>query len=126
MVTRLDKQKGLDITGHAIHLLMNNMAGEAQFVALGSGARHYEEMLTTLAGYHKGRMSAILAYAPDLAPLIYGGSDMFLMPSLFEPCGLSQLISMRYGCVLVANRSLADTVEDGIRLYLHDFNSSDL
>lgn len=116
MVSRLDWQKGLSITGHVVHLLMNNYAGEAQFVVLGSGAAEYEEMFARLAGYHREKMAAFLTYAPDLAPLIYGGSDIFLMPSLFEPCGLGQLIAMRYGSVPVvrATGGLADTVRNGI------------
>src|SRR5262249_39733452 len=101
MITRLDVQKGLDITGHVLHLLMNNNAGEAQCVVLGSGAHHYEGMLRHLAGYHREKMTAFIGYDPELAPLIYGGSDVFLMPSLFEPCGLGQLIAMRYGSVPV-------------------------
>jgi starch synthase len=116
MVTRLDWQKGLDITGHVLHLLMNNHAGEAQCVVLGSGALHYEGMLRHLAGYHHEKMTAFIGYDADLAPLIYGGSDVFLMPSLFEPCGLGQLIAMRYGSVPVvrATGGLADTVHDGV------------
>jgi len=115
MVTRLDSQKGLDICGHVVHLLMNDFGGEAQFIVLGSGQRHYEEMFAYLAGYHRDRMAAFLHYAPDLAPLIYAGSDVFLMPSLYEPCGLGQLIAMRYGSVPVvrATGGLADTVRDG-------------
>lgn len=116
MVSRLDRQKGLDITGHVVHLLMNDNAGEAQFVVLGSGAPQYEEMFRHLAEYHRSKMAAFLAYAPDLAPLIYAGSDVFVMPSLFEPCGLGQLIAMRYGSVPVvrATGGLADTVRDGV------------
>lgn len=116
MVTRLDSQKGLDICGHVVHLLMNGFAGEAQFVVLGSGQRHYEEMFASLAGYHRDKMAAFLHYAPDLAPLIYGGSDVFLMPSLYEPCGLGQLIAMRYGSLPVvrATGGLADTVKHGV------------
>jgi starch synthase len=115
MVTRLDQQKGIDLVGHVVHLLMNGGAGDAQFIVLGSGQRHYEEMFAYLAGYHRKKMSAFLHYAPDLAPLIYGGSDVFLMPSLFEPCGLGQLIAMRYGSLPVvrATGGLADTVRDG-------------
>jgi starch synthase len=115
MVTRLDVQKGLDITGHVLHLLMNDHAGAAQAVVLGAGAPHYENMLRQLAGYHGGKMAAFIGYDPDLAPLIYGGSDLFLMPSLFEPCGLGQLIAMRYGSVPVARYTggLADTVRHG-------------
>ena len=115
MVTRLDAQKGMEITGHVAHLLMSGAAGEAQFVVLGTGARPYEEMFARLAGYHARKMAAILTFAGDLAPQIYGGSDLFLMPSLFEPCGLGQLIAMRYGSVPVVRSTggLADTVRDG-------------
>ena len=74
MVTRLDWQKGLDITGHVLHLLMNGLAGEAQFVVLGTGARSmsrcWRRSRATIA-----RRAAFLTYAADLAPLIYGGSD---------------------------------------------------
>ncbi len=115
MVTRLDAQKGLDITGHVIHLLLNSAAGEAQFVVLGSGAAEFEGMFGQLAGYHRHKMAAVLRYDSELAPLIYGGSDLFLMPSRFEPCGLGQMIAMRYGAVPVvrATGGLADTVHDG-------------
>src|SRR4029077_8594846 len=88
MITRLDGQKGLDITGHVLHLLMNSFAGEAQCVVLGAGASHFEDMLRHLAGFHNQKMTAFYGYDAELAPLIYGGSDLFLMPSLFEPCGL--------------------------------------
>ena len=116
MVSRLDWQKGMDIVGHIVHLLLNNYAGEAQFVVLGSGAADYEAMFARLAHYHRDKMAAFLTYAPDLAPLLYGGSDIFLMPSRFEPCGLGQLIAMRYGSVPVvrATGGLADTVQDGL------------
>jgi starch synthase len=126
MITRLDWQKGLDISGHVIHLLMNAAAGEAQFVVLGSGAAEYENMLAQLAGYHREKMAAFMDYMPDLAPLIYGGSDIFLMPSRFEPCGLGQLISMRYGSVPVvrATGGLVDTVQDGITGFtFNDYNA---
>jgi len=115
MVTRLDAQKGMEITAHVVHLLLSGLAGEAQFVLLGTGATLYEDAFTHLASYHRRKMAAVLGFAPDLAPLIYGGSDIFLMPSLFEPCGLGQLIAMRYGSVPVvrATGGLADTVRDG-------------
>jgi starch synthase len=116
MVTRLDWQKGVDLIGHVAHLLMNDFAGQAQFVLLGSGPQHYEDMLRHIAHYHGSKMAVVLGYDAGLAPLIYGGSDAFLMPSLFEPCGLGQMIAMRYGSVPVvrATGGLADTVRDGV------------
>jgi starch synthase len=120
MVTRLDAQKGLDITGHVTHLLLNAAAGEAQFVVLGSGAAEYEDMFRHLAGYHRDRMAAVLRYDAALAPLVYAGSDIFLMPSHFEPCGLGQMIAMRYGSVPVvrATGGLVDTVREGVSGFL--------
>lgn len=128
MVSRLDVQKGLNITGHVLHLLMNNHAGEVQAVVLGSGASHYEDMLRHIAGYHREKMTAFFGYDAELAPLIYGGSDLFLMPSLFEPCGLGQLIAMRYGSVPVVRSTggLADTVRDGVTGFAFwNFSSED-
>jgi starch synthase len=115
MVSRLDGQKGLDLMVEAIHRLMGNYAGEAQFVLLGSGDPHFEQVMGQMAHYHPSKMKVIFAYRADLAPLIYGGSDMFLMPSRFEPCGLGQLIAMRYGSVPIvrATGGLADTVTEG-------------
>ena len=127
MVSRLDWQKGLDITGHVLHLLMNNEAGEAQCVVLGSGADHYESMLRHLSGYHREKMAVFLNYDPELAPLIYGGSDLFLMPSLFEPCGLGQMIAMRYGSVPVvrATGGLADTVRPDVNGFTFEHYSAE-
>ncbi|MDX1414462.1 MAG: glycogen synthase [Candidatus Promineifilaceae bacterium] len=124
-VSRLDWQKGLDIMGQVIHMLMNGYAGDAQFVVLGTGAAHYEQMFAQIANYHRDKMSAILSYNAGLAPLIYGGSDMFLMPSLFEPCGLGQMIAMRYGSVPVVRSTggLADTVQDGVNGFTFDHYS---
>ncbi len=126
MVSRLDWQKGLDITGHVIHMLMNEFAGPAQFVVLGTGDSGYETMFAQLASYHRDKMTAYLDYNAGLAPSIYAGSDMFIMPSLFEPCGLGQMIAMRYGSVPVvrATGGLADTVSDGITGFsFYEFSS---
>lgn len=126
MISRLDWQKGLDITGHVIHLLMNGLAGEAQFLVLGTGQPQYERMFAHLAGYHRDKMAAFLSYDAGLAPLIYAGSDIFLMPSLYEPCGLAQLIAMRYGSVPVvrATGGLADTVREGVTGFsFYDFSA---
>lgn len=116
MVSRLDEQKGLDITGHVLHLLLNGHAGEAQFVVLGSGAPGYEAMFQHLASYHREKMAALTRYDDGLARLIYGGSDIFVMPSQYEPCGLGQMIAMRYGSVPVvrATGGLSDTVHDTV------------
>jgi starch synthase len=116
MVSRLDFQKGLDLMGHVLHLLLNNYAGsEAQFVVLGTGADEYEQMFSRLAYYHKDKMRVFLQYDAMLSQMIYAGADIFLMPSRFEPCGLGQMIAMRYGAVPVvrATGGLADTVYDG-------------
>jgi starch synthase len=122
MVTRLDWQKGQDIIDHVIRLLMNDHAGEAQMVVLGTGTREYEEMLARMADEHAAKMKAFLYYDADLARLIYAGSDLFLMPSLFEPCGLGQMIAMCYGSVPVvrATGGLADTVQDGVTGFTFD------
>lgn len=127
MISRLDWQKGLDLMGEIVHRLMTEQAGPAQFVLLGSGETEYEQMFSQFAQYYPGKLSATLAYRAELAPLIYGGSDMFLMPSLFEPCGLGQLIAMRYGCLPVARVTggLADTIEDTQTGFLFDGYSSD-
>ena len=116
MVTRIDHQKGFDITGHVLHRLMNNEAGETQFIILGSGDHRFENMMRSIADYHREKMKLFLGYDPELAPLIYGGSDVFLMPSLFEPCGLGQLIAMRYGSVPVVREvgGLTDTVREPV------------
>jgi starch synthase len=129
MVSRLDWQKGLDIVGHVVHLLMNAHAGEAQFVVLGAGAPNYEDMFRHIAGYHRDKMAAVFGYDAGLAPLIYGGSDIFLMPSLFEPCGLGQLMAMRYGSLPLvrATGGLADTVQNGINGFtFNGFDAGDL
>lgn len=125
MVSRLTWQKGMDLMGHTMHLLMNGFAGEAQFVVLGTGDYHYEQMFANLAAYHQEKMRAYLSYNAGLAPLLYAGSDIFLMPSLFEPCGLGQMIAMRYGSVPVvrATGGLADTVHDSITGFtFYDFS----
>ena len=116
MVSRLDVQKGVDLAAPVVSWLLERGDGEVQFAVLGSGAAEYEHVFRRLAARHPQQAAAVFSYDPELAPLMYAGSDVFLMPSRFEPCGLGQLIAMRYGCVPVvrATGGLADTVEDGV------------
>lgn len=109
MITRLVDQKGLDLFLHvAGEMLFDGM----QIVVLGSGNSFYERAITDLAKQNGGKMAACIFYDNTLAHLLYAGADIFLMPSLFEPCGLSQMISMRYGTVPIVRETggLKDTV----------------
>ncbi len=111
MVSRLVDQKGLDILRDA---LPSTLSGDAQFVLLGTGDGEHEMTFRQMASKYPGKMAAIIGFNGVLAQRIYAGADLFLMPSRFEPCGLGQLIAMRYGTIPVARRTggLADTVID--------------
>ncbi|MGQ9545682.1 MAG: glycogen synthase [Dehalococcoidia bacterium] len=112
MVSRLDEQKGIDLLVQALDQLVTETS--AQLVILGQGREHYHRLLAEARLKHSQRVSVFIAKDEQLARLIYGGSDIFLMPSRFEPCGLGQLIAMRYGAVPVVRHTggLADTVKD--------------
>ena len=112
MVSRLTEQKGIDIVAAAIESLMER--SDVQIVILGSGQERYERMIQESAARFSHRVSLKLGFDPVYAQCIYGGADMFLMPSRYEPCGLGQLIAMRYGAIPVVRRTggLADTVQD--------------
>ena len=112
MVTRLDPQKGLDLAADVLPEFLG--AGSLQLALLGSGDREISERFTKLAADFPGRVHVAQGFDEGLAHRIYAGSDLFLMPSRFEPCGLSQMISMRYGTLPVVTRTggLADTVVD--------------
>ena len=110
VVSRLTDQKGFDL----IKCVMDELCSEdTQFVALGTGDPQYEDMFRHYAWKYQGRVSANICYSDELAHKIYAGCDAFLMPSQFEPCGLSQLISLRYGTVPIVRETggLKDTVE---------------
>jgi len=111
IISRLADQKGFDILGDVTdHLLDLGL----QFVLLGTGDPHYHEMFSRIAQAYPGRAAVFLTFNAELAQKIYAGTDMFLMPSRFEPCGLGQMIAMRYGSVPIvrATGGLADTVKD--------------
>ena len=112
MVSRLEEQKGIDLLLQAIDQFI--VKTRAQLVILGEGREHYHKLLTEAALKYPDRVSVFIANDEPLARLIYSGSDIFLMPSRFEPCGLGQLIAMRYGAIPVVRRTggLADTVKD--------------
>ncbi|HEY8422222.1 MAG TPA: glycogen synthase GlgA [Thermoclostridium sp.] len=109
IVSRLVAQKGLDLIDRMIAELLGM---DLQLIVLGTGEKKYEDMFRWAQGAFRGKMSANIYYDPVLAQKIYAGCDMFLMPSLFEPCGLGQLYSMRYGTVPIVRETggLKDTV----------------
>jgi starch synthase len=111
LVSRLTDQKGFDLIAEAADELMGL---DAAWVMLGSGERRYEEFWTALATRHPERVAVTIGYDERLEHLIEAGADAFLMPSRFEPCGLNQLNSLRYGAVPIvrATGGLDDTVED--------------
>jgi starch synthase len=111
LVSRLAGQKGLDILAE---VLPHFLELDVQFVLLGTGEPYYHELLSGLAQRFPQKMGVALAFDNALAHQIYAGSDLFLMPSRYEPCGLGQMISLRYGTVPVVRSTggLADTITD--------------
>ncbi|HYW51316.1 MAG TPA: glycogen synthase GlgA [Gemmatimonadaceae bacterium] len=113
IVSRLVEQKGLDLLDASIPWLM--LQTDAQLVILGSGQPYLQDAMMRHAQAHPGRISVRLGFDAALAQRIYAGSDAFLMPSRFEPCGLGQMIALRYGSVPIvrATGGLNDTVREG-------------
>ena len=110
IVSRLTDQKGFDL----IEYMMEEMCKDnVQFVILGTGSAQYEDMFRNFAGKYPDKVSANIYYSEALSHKIYAASDAFLMPSLFEPCGLSQLMALRYGTLPIVRETggLKDTVE---------------
>lgn len=109
MVTRLTRQKGLDLVMYALDRIL---AGGVQVAVLGTGDRDYEDGLRYFQDKYPGTMAARIEFDPALSQRMYSAADMFLMPSKFEPCGLSQIIAMRYGTLPIVRETggLKDTV----------------
>ncbi|MGC8786490.1 MAG: glycogen synthase [Anaerolineae bacterium] len=111
IISRLTDQKGFDILGDVLDHVLDL---DLQLIVLGTGDPHYHELFSRIAQAYPGKAAVFLTFNAELAQRIYAGTDMFLMPSRFEPCGLGQMIAMRYGSVPIvrATGGLADTVKD--------------
>lgn len=111
IVSRLTNQKGLDLIKEELKEIMKN---DIQFAVLGSGDEYYEDFFREAKREYPGKIGVYIGFNAELAPRIYAGSDMFLMPSKFEPCGLGQMIALRYGTIPVvrATGGLKDTVHE--------------
>ena len=133
MVTRMTEQKGFDLVERMLDELMsyNNM----QFMLLGSGDKKYEDFMRNAESRYPGRLCAYIGYNEALAHRVYAGSDFYLMPSRFEPCGLSQMIAMRYGSIPIVRETggLKDSVMpynqftgEGTGFSFADFNAHEM
>ena len=132
MVTRLTKQKGLDL----FYEVMDQIADlPVQIVVLGSGAPEYEHMMRSWENRRHDKVRGIVKFSVEIASQVYAGADLFLMPSKSEPCGLSQMIAMRYGTIPIVHTvgGLADTVEpynpttkQGTGITFQSYNSYDM
>lgn len=132
MVTRLADMKGLDLIAHVVQELL---ALDIQLVVLGTGEHKYEAMMHELAHRYPSKVSANIRFDDGLAHRIYASSDMFLMPSRFEPCGLGQLIALRYGALPIVRETggLKDTVKpfneftgEGVGFGFANYNAHEL
>ena len=131
MVTRLTRQKGIDLLFDVLPELIASR--ELRFVALGSGEPHYEKFMHGLQERFPGRATYYSGYSEELAHMIEAAADIFLMPSLYEPCGLNQMYSLKYGTVPIVRRTggLADSVQQfdpasgqGTGIVFNDFDAA--
>jgi len=132
MVTRMTRQKGFDLVQYALEELLQE---DAAFVLLGSGDQQYEDYMNYIASKYPGKTGVYLGYDENLAHRIYAGADFLLMPSEFEPCGLSQMIAQRYGTLPIVRETggLVDTVvpynifsKEGTGFSFLTFNAHDM
>ena len=132
MVTRLTRQKGMDLVMYALDRIL---AGGVQVAVLGTGDRDYEDGLRYFQDKYPGTMAARIEFDPALSQRMYAAADMFLMPSKFEPCGLSQIIAMRYGTLPIVRETggLKDTVvpyneftDEGTGFSFTNFNGDEM
>jgi starch synthase len=133
IVSRLTDQKGFDLIDYILDEILSDE--RIQMVVLGTGEQRYEDMFRYYENKYPGRVSANIRYSEDFAHQIYASCDAFLMPSLFEPCGLSQLMSLRYGTVPMVRETggLKDTVEPynefehtGNGFCFHNYNAHEM
>jgi len=133
MVSRLTRQKGIDLLPDVLPEILGNR--DVRFVALGSGEQHYERFMHSLQERFPGRATFYSGYSEELAHMIEAASDIFLMPSLYEPCGLNQMYSLKYGTVPIVRRTggLADSVRhfdpasgEGTGVVFNDFDAGGL
>lgn len=132
MVTRLTKQKGLDLVTRVLDTMLNE---NIQMIVLGTGEKEFEDFFREMESRYPTKFKAYIGFDEKLAHQIYAGTDMFLMPSKFEPCGLGQLIALRYGTIPIVRETggLNDTVssyredtEEGNGFTFRNFNAHDM
>ena len=118
IISRLVPQKGLDLISHVLDDILNE---DIQLIVLGTGLKEYEDLFKKAASEYPDKVSANFMFDEKLARRIYAGSDFFLMPSIFEPCGIGQLIALRYGTIPIVRETggLKDTVTSYDELNTH-------
>ncbi|RBW71375.1 glycogen synthase GlgA [Bacillus taeanensis] len=132
LITRLTDQKGIDLILYVLHEILEL---DLQFVVLGTGEKEYEDRLKEAAWHHADKCSAQIYFDEGLARKLYAASDLFLMPSQFEPCGISQLLALRYGSLPIVRETggLKDTVQpynkytnEGVGFSFANYNAHDM